>query len=401
MRPFHQPKPVIPELALAHDYLIQMGGAERVVASMLRRHEEAPVYTSAVRREGLLPEFERAELRTSWMQQLPGISTNFKQYYALYPHAFHSFGVVPARAAWVSASAFAKCIRFGPRTATVLYCHSPTRFLWDTETYLSTEIASPLGRQLVRATLPALRRFDRMAAARFDAVVANSQTVRRRIRVNYGIDAEVIHPPVDLSRFALATEPAGDYYLVLSRLVGYKAIDRAVHAFTALNKRLVVVGEGPDGARLRRMAGPTVEFLGKISDAEVNRWVAGCRALVFPGEEDFGIAPVEVQAAGRPVVAFAKGGALETVVEGESGCFFDQPDAESLAEAVRRCEIISWNPERIRRNAERFSEDEFHRQTTRVIAEVVARKAEVTLGHLPLPALRAAAVGTYRPRDLA
>jgi len=174
MRSSFQQRPAIPDLVLGHDYLLQMGGAERVVASMLRRNPLSPLYTSAVRWDGLLPEFTKADLRLSWMQRIPRISTSFEQYYALYPDAFQSFGVVQAKAAWVSASTFAKCLRFAPSTATVLHRHSPTRFLRETDSYLNAEIANHLGRRLVGATLPALRGCDRQWASRFDVVVANS-----------------------------------------------------------------------------------------------------------------------------------------------------------------------------------------------------------------------------------
>lgn len=397
-------KPSVSKLVLAHDYLIQMGGAERVVASMLRRQPNLPLYTSAVREDSLLPEFQGADLRVSWMQRLPRITTCFKRYFPLYPQAFRSFGVIKAEAAWVSASAFAKCMRFSPSTASVLYCHSPTRFLWECDTYLRSEIRSKLRRGVVRTMVPALRGLDRSATSKFDVVVANSHAVKRRIRHNYQVEARVIHPPVDLQRFTAKQQPVGDYHLVLSRLVGYKAIDRAVAAFSAMGKRLVIIGEGPDGPRLRAMAGPTVEFLGKITDEEVNHWVASCRALVFPGEEDFGIAPVEVQAAGRPVIAFGKGGALETVVEGETGCFFHDPAPEALAEAVRRCESIEWQPARIIQNAQRFSEEEFHRQTLRLIAEVTADKAARRAERVGVStsSMRRTAVGSYpSPHDLA
>lgn len=393
-----------PKLVLAHDYLIQMGGAERVVASMLRKDPDAPLYTSAVREETLLPEFVGANLRVSWMQRLPRITTCFKAYFALYPQAFRSFGVIHAETAWVSASAFAKCLRFSPSTAAVLYCHSPTRFLWECDTYLRSEIKSKLRRGVVRSMVPALRGVDRESTSRFDVVVANSQAVRRRIWNNYRVESQVIHPPVDLQRFSTVPRPAGDYHLVLSRLVGYKAIDRAVLAFSKMGKRLVIIGEGPDGPRLRAMAGPTVEFLGNVSDEEVNHWVAGCRALIFPGEEDFGIAPVEVQAAGRPVVAFGKGGALETVVDGETGCFFHDPAPEALMEAVRRSEEIAWDPDRILRNARRFSEEEFHRQTARLMADVTTEKAarRAIRGGVSSHALRRTVVGGYSsPHDLA
>jgi glycosyltransferase involved in cell wall biosynthesis len=378
MRPVSAPVRQAPELVVAHDYLVQMGGAERVVASMLRRHGNVPVYTSVVRPEGLLREFRGAQLNVSWMQGIPRIAERFKHYYALYPHAFRSFGVVPCRSAWVSASTFAKCMRFAPGTATVLYCHSPTRFLWDTDVYLDGEQLGPLRRRLVRSTLPPLRRFDRQAASRFDVIVANSEAVRRRIREHYGRDALVIHPPVELKRFEVSRGPSEDYHLVLSRLVGYKALDRAVQAFTAMGKALVVIGEGPDRARLERMAGPTVRFLGQLPDADVARYLAGCRSVIFPGEEDFGIVPVEAQACGKPVVAFGRGGALETVVAGETGCFFHEPEADSLAQAVKEVEAASWDVDRIRRNAERFSEDVFHARTDRLLAELAEAKARAS-----------------------
>lgn len=361
-------------LVLGHDYLIQMGGAERVVASMARKWTGSRIYTSAVRWDTLLPEFQAADIRTTWMQRLPGIQRHFKKFFALYPGAFRSFGVIDAPVAWVSASTFAKCLRFSRDTTSILYCHAPTRFLWQADEYVGHEVRNgPLSR-LVRLASPWLRIMDRRAARRFDVIVANSENVRRRIADSYQLDAEVVHPPVEVDRFEVSRQDDG-FYLVVSRLVAYKAIHRAIEACAALGRRLVIVGKGPDLARLKALAGPNVEFLGHVPDAEVRRLMECCTALIFPGQEDFGIAPVEAQACGKPVLAFRGGGALETVIEGETGRFFDGTRT-TLAEAMVASEATSWDPERIRENAERFSEENFHRRMSDVISRALARKRE-------------------------
>ena len=327
-------------LALAHDYLIQMGGAERVVAAMVRRHLSSPLYTSTVRWDTLLPEFHSADIRCSWMQRLPGIEVHFKKYFALYPAGFHSFGVIDAPAVWVSASTFAKFLRTSRRTPTVLYCHNPTRFLWQAgDQYVDSEVRVPLANRIVRCFVPWLRRLDFEAAQNFDVIVANSKTVKDRITKYYRRTSTVVHPPVEISRFT-PTAAHDDTYLVVSRLVAYKAIDRAVIACSRSGRKLIVVGKGPDRERLESLAGPTVTFLGWKSDADVQALMQRCRAFVFSGEEDFGIAPVEAQACGKPVIAYSRGGALETVIEGESGCFFAVPTVEAVLDAIERSERI-------------------------------------------------------------
>jgi glycosyltransferase involved in cell wall biosynthesis len=366
------------ELVLGHDYLIQMGGAERVVASMLRKWPGSPVYTSAARYETLLPEFRGAAIRTSWMQRLPGIQRHFKKYFALYPAAFRSFGVIDAPVAWVSASTFAKCLRFTPRTATILYCHNPTRFLWQAEEYVDNEVRSGALSRMVGLMSPILRSIDRAAARGFDLILANSENVRRRIARCYGRNAEVVYPPVDVNRFQVSRKDDG-FYLVASRLVAYKAIDRAVEACNALGRRLVLVGDGPDRKRLERLAGPTVEFRGHVADEEVRNLMETCRGLIFPGEEDFGIAPVEAAACGKPVLAYNAGGARETVIEGETGRFFDQKSV-TLADAIQASEATVWNPERIRANAERFGESCFHERMERIISRALEAKQETLVG---------------------
>jgi glycosyltransferase involved in cell wall biosynthesis len=312
------------------------------------------------------------------MQRLPGIQRHFKKYFALYPAAFRSFGVIDAPVAWVSASTFAKCLRFTPRTATILYCHNPTRFLWQAEEYVDTEVRSGSLSRMVGLMSPVLRSIDRAAARRFDLILANSENVRRRIARCYGRDAEVVYPPVDVNRFQVSRRDEG-FYLVASRLVAYKAIERAVEACNALGRRLVLVGDGPDRKRLEGLAGPTVEFRGHVADEEVRNLMETCRGLIFPGEEDFGIAPVEAAACGKPVLAYNAGGAKETVIEGETGRFFDQKSV-TLEDAIRASEGTAWNPERIRANAERFGESCFHDRMERIISRVTEEKQEAVEG---------------------
>lgn len=345
------------KLVLAHDYLIQMGGAERVVATMHQHYPQAPIYTSAVCRETLWEDFSDADIRTTWLQNAPLIQhhTHFKKYLPLYPAAFRSFGPVKADRAWISSSTFAKYMRFAPGTRTVCYVHNPTRFLWQTDDYLDHEVGNSALNRLVRLALPILRKHDIAAVRRLNVLVANSRNVQERIKRCYGRESIVIPPPVQTDRFTL-TESGEDFYLIVSRLLGYKNVDLAVRAFSRSGKKLIVLGDGPQRAALEKMAGPSVHILGRRPDAEVQSHFQRCRAFLFPGHEDFGITPVEAMACGKPVIALKKGGALETVVDGVTGVFFDEPTDDALAAAVETSEKIPWQPRRIREHAEQFSE---------------------------------------------
>lgn len=233
-------------LVLAHDYLVQMGGAERVLASMARHYPEAPIYTSATDRKALLPEFTPERVRTTWMQRLPGMPRAFKHYFPLYPAAFRSFGEVSCEVAWISASTFSKCLRLPATAVSICYCHNPTRFLWQTEDYLDGEVRGRSANFLARLPFPWLQLADRRAAQRMDIIVANSQTVRRRIHRSYGREARVVHPAVEVDRFQ-TSGASQDYHLIVSRLIAYKRIDRAIEAFNQLGKPLTIVGEGQIG----------------------------------------------------------------------------------------------------------------------------------------------------------
>lgn len=350
------------KIAIAHDYLIQMGGAERVVASMHVAHPRAPVYTSAINRDTLWKEFADAEIHTTWMQHLPFIThhRHFKKYFLLFPQAFRSFAPVEADVAWISCSTFAKFLPLAPGVPSICYLHSPTRFLWQAESYLSEEIKSSAGRRAMEPFLRLLRDADIEATARHTLLIANSRNVQQRIANNYKLKSEVIHPPVQIAKFPLSEVEDG-FYLILSRLLGYKRVDLAVEAFSRAGskKRLVIVGDGPDLPRLRAIAGGNIEFKGRLSDAEIADHYARCRAFILPGEEDFGITPLEAMACGKPVVAFGRGGACETILDGKTGVFFHEPSPDSLFDAVNRLESLNWNPESIRQHALTFSPERF------------------------------------------
>ncbi len=353
-------------LAIVHDYLIQMGGAERVVAAMVQAFPEAPIYTSATDYDRLFPEFIGKQIRNTWMNSLPGIARHFKKLFPIYPFAFRCLPRVDADVVWISSSGFAKWARIAERAKTVCYCYTPPRFFWTPDAYLDQELKGAVLKRIAAALLTILRKWDYQCAQRIDQFVAISRCVQQRILDCYGRSSVVVYPPVNVDRFSV-TSRRGDYYLVLSRLVGYKRIDLAVQAFNQLGEKLVIIGDGPDRARLQALAGPTISFLGHVTDSEAKRYLEGCRGLIFPGVEDFGIAPVEAQACGRPVIAFAGGGALETVTDGETGILFQEPSPESLAGAVRRAAGITWCAENIRANAERFSREVFLQKMTLVL----------------------------------
>jgi glycosyltransferase involved in cell wall biosynthesis len=243
------------------------------------------------------------------------------------------------------------------------------RWVWRHDDYIARERFSPLQQQAVSMLLPSLRRWDLRAAARPDVFLTSSAVVAERIRACYGREATVIPPPVDLARFRIDTEP-GRFYLVVARLAANKRIDMAIAACNLLRRPLVIIGDGPDRRRLEGLAGPTVTFLGRQPDHVVNDHLAACRALLFPGEEDFGIAPLEANASGRPVVAWRGGGATETVRDGETGLFFDTPTAESLAEAIERLERGSWDPDRLRAHAAAYDRPVFIRRIRAFLREV-------------------------------
>ena len=350
-----------------------MGGAERVVSVMAEAFPNARIFTSITDTSRLLPEFSGRRITNTWLNAVPGAKKHFKKFFMAYPAAFRSLKPIDADVTWISSSGYSKWVRLDRQTTSICYCHTPPRFFWDPDDYLSHEISNAALRAVARHVVLRLQRLDYSCAQKIDFFIANSLCVQARIKQYYHRESEVIYPPVDVQRFRVQQE-VDDYYVAISRLVGYKRIDRAVGAFNRLKKRLLILGDGPDRNRLERMAGPTVRFLGRLSDDEVKGCLERCRGLIFPGREDFGIAPVEAQACGKPVIAFAAGGALETVVPEETGVLFPDPTEESLAQAVDRAEQIKWSPQRIRQNADRFNKEVFLRETEKFIGRVTGTK---------------------------
>ena len=335
-----------------------MGGAERVAEAMHDSFPSAPVYTTVALPKSLPGGLRSADIRTSPMQHLPSIERRFRHYFMLYPFAVENFDLSEYDLIFSSSSGYAKGVRRRRNAVHVCYCHTPMRWVWRYDDYVAREGFGGTVRAALPSLLWGLRKWDLRASRQPNYYIANSRLVAQRIKKIYGREAFVIPPPIDVQRFEMANE-VGDYYLVLSRLMPYKRIDLAIEACKRANRRLIVIGDGPDRERLEKLADDRIEFLGRQPDSIVNYYAARCRALLFPGEEDFGMAPLEVNAAGRPVIAFRGGGAIETVVEGVTGVFFDQQNSLSLAQAIEEFEGLKWRQEDLRHHAEKFDRNVF------------------------------------------
>ena len=346
------------KVALAHDYLNQYGGAERVLEQLHDLYPDAPIYTSMYD-PGVMPAAYRSwDIRTSFMQRLPFVTTRHQAYLMAYPIAFESFDLGAYDVVISNSSAFCKGVVTGPSTLHISYCLTPMRWVWRYRDYVDRERLGGVARALLPPLIHYLRVWDAMASSRVDRYVAISSAVASRIRKYYRRDSEIIYPPVDTAQFP-APGPSGDYYMTAGRMTPYQRKDLIVDAFRDLGRPVKIVGDGRDRARLQARATPNIEFPGWVDDRTLRDLYANCRGYLFPGEEDFGIAPVEAQAAGKPVIAYAAGGALDTVIDGETGVHFTKQTPAGLADAVRRFETLSFDPDRIRQNAERFSSQVF------------------------------------------
>jgi len=364
-----------PRVAIACSWLNQYGGAERVLETLHEMYPEAPIYTSMYAPRAMPAAFRTWDIRTSFLQRLPLSRSHHQLYLFLYPLAFEQFDLSGYDLVINNSSAFSYGVITRPETCHVCYCLTPARFLWNYHDYARRERLNTLSRLALAPLLTNLRLWDAQAARRVDHFVAISRLVADRIAKYYGRQAPIIYPAIDVHAFQPADRAEiGDYYLVVSRLIPYKRIDLAVQAFNRLGLPLKVVGRGRDMAALQRMAKPNVQFLGRVSDADLKTLYARCRAFIFPGEEDFGLTPIEAQASGRPVIAYGAGGALETVVEGETGAFFREPTAEALAEAVAGFRPDALDPTGIRRHAEKFDVSVFRRQFSAFVERALASR---------------------------
>jgi glycosyltransferase involved in cell wall biosynthesis len=355
-------------VALVHDFLVDVRGAERVFLALCDLFPDADLFTAVYDEDGTEGRFAHRAVHTSFLQRLRPSARTFRSLLPLYPAAMESLDLRGFDLVISSSSAWAHGVIPDDDAVHVCYCHNPFRYAWNARQE-TLAARGAVGRAALGAVFQRWRQWDWIAAQRVDAYTANSQTTKRRVARYFGREATVLHPPVELERFAPA--PAGDAYVVLSELMPHKRIDVALRAFRALSLPLVVVGNGPDARRLHRLAGPTVSFTGRVSDAEVARILAGARALVVTATEEFGIAAVEAQAAGRPVIALNDGGVRETVIEGVTGAFYDRPEPAALAGAVASFDALAVDPRACVDNARRFDGAQFRRGLKAVVDQVL------------------------------
>ena len=356
------------KLAITHDWLTVPGGAEKVVKRWYDLYPESKIHTTVYDKERIGHIFDEERVVPSFMQNVPFARKHYTKMLTLMPRAFEEFDMGGCDVVLSSSSSCAKGVITGPDTVHIAYIHTPMRYAWDLyhEYYGS---AGALARLVMRRTMPAIRQWDVINSSRVDHFIANSRFVARRIRKYYRREADVIHPPVDTAYYTPGESGPEDYYLILSRFVPYKRIDMAIEACNRLNRRLVVIGGGSQEKQLKEMAGPTIEFTGVISDEKVREYYRNCRAFLFPGLEDFGITPVEAQACGRPVIAYGRGGALDTVIPAKTGVLFARQETESLMLAMEEFEAADWDSKAIRKHAEGFSNERFDREIAAYVTE--------------------------------
>lgn len=353
-------------VALVHDYLLVMRGAERTFAAMADIYPDAPICTLLYDETGTSGRFAERAITTSQLQHLGVGQSTFRKLLPLYPHAVEHLKLPPADVVLSSSSAFAHGVRVPEGVRHICYCYTPFRYAWYEEERALAE-TSPLLRSLLRRQLRRMRRWDLSASGRVDAYIAISQLSRERIKRYYGRDAPVIYPPVETDRFTIG-QP-GDRLLVVSELVSHKRVNVALEAARRMRAPIQVVGSGPDYATLSE-AYPEAEFLGRVGDDDLANLYAGARAVIVPSKEEFGITAVEAQASGRPVIAAAAGGTLETVLDGQTGWLAILDDVESFAQAIESIDDLDFEPSLARVNADRFSVNAFQERLSNCVQEL-------------------------------
>jgi glycosyltransferase involved in cell wall biosynthesis len=362
-------------VAIIHYWLVGMRGGENVLEAFCDMYPQADIFTHVYVPEAISDRIRQHRIRTTFINSFPGAATMYKKYLPLMPLALEQLDLRDYDLVISSESGPAKGIIVPPEALHICYCHTPMRYIWNMyhDYWLG---AGWVTRRLMPPLTHYLRMWDVTSAARVDSFVANSATVARRIKRYYGVDAAVIYPPVDTSAFSpAAASEAGDYFLMVGELVPYKKPDLAIRAFNELKLPLVVIGGGEMLAKVRKLAGPTVKIMGPQPFEVLKRHYARCRALIFPGEEDFGIVPVEAMASGRPVIAYGRGGALETVSAGTSGIFFEQQTVDDISSAIARFSELSVDPLKIAAEARRFGRDHFLRKMRVHIDALLAQRA--------------------------
>lgn len=341
------------EVALVHDDLIQWGGAEKVLAEISNIFPEAPIYTAIADIKNPLIEknFKGKKIITSFLQKLPFLKQLYKPLLPLYPIAFEQFDFTDFDLVISQTTRFAKCIITKPETKHICLIHTPPRFLWNFNGEKNSRLLKPLFNYL--------KTFDKVSAKRVDAWIAGSENCKERLKDIYNVNSEVLYPFVDTEKLNPKQSYQGDYYLIVSRLNKYKKVDIAVEAFRNSGRKLKVIGTGPRFNEIAKRATSNIEMLGKVEDALLENLMAGCKGLIITAEEDFGMTSIEAQALGKGVIAYGFGGALETVIPGKTGCYFNEQSVKSLNQALEVFESLKINPEDCSQNAKRFSKQKF------------------------------------------
>ena len=362
------------KIAIIHYWLVTMRGGEKVLESLCELFPEADIYTHVYQPENISPVIRKHRIRTTVIHKIPFIENWYHKALPLMPLALEQLDLSEYDLIISSESGPAKGVIVSPDSIHICYCHTPMRYLWDMY-HLYRNQAGWLTATLIPFLTHYLRLWDVSSAARVDYFIANSEYVKKRIEKCYRRTSEIIHPPVDIEKFSISNEPPEDFYLVAGQLVCYKRVDVAVQAFNLMKKKLIVIGGGPEKENLKKLAGPTVQILGYQTAENMRSYYSRCRALIFPGIEDFGIVPVEVMASGRPVLAMRAGGAMETVKEGVTGLFFDKQEPESIMNAVKEYEACcaDFSPDKIRHHAQKFERDIFQKKIMQLIDSVVQR----------------------------
>jgi glycosyltransferase involved in cell wall biosynthesis len=359
------------KVAIVHDWLVTFRGGERVLEAICELYPAADIYTLVHKPVDMSHSIESHRIFTSFLQNIPNIGKTYRMFLPIMPFAIESLDFKQYDLVISSSYCVAKGAISRKGSVHICYCHTPMRYVWDMyDEYFGKRQGNALIRTAMSFIRPYLQKWDRKSSARVDHFIANSEYVSKRIKRCYDRESTVIYPPVDINRFNLTRNPK-DFYLIVSAFAPYKRIDLAIETFNILGFPLKIIGSGQDEKRLRGMAKDNIEFLGGQSDEVIKEYYSECKAFIFPGEEDFGITPVEAQASGCPVIAYGRGGVLETVIEDKTGIFFYEQTIDSLIEAVRKFEKDSdiFDPQTLRRNAERFNKERFRLELKRFVEE--------------------------------
>lgn len=347
------------KVALVHDYLVQYGGAERVLEAFTEIFPKAPIFTMVYDRKLMNDSFSNRKIHTSFLQKIPFIGSHHRLFPLLMPMAIEQFDLSGFDIVLSDSNSYAKGAMTSPNTLHITYCHTPMRYAWDDcHKYLREFKYSNLTKKLIPFAMNYIRLWDKISSDRPDFYIANSNFVASRIRKYYNKTSDVINPPVNMKNFSISKN-VGDYYFMVGRALAYKRFDIVIDAFNTLGLPLKIMGKGPEMKVLKRRSNDNIEFLGYLEDGEMSKYYSGCKAFIFPSEEDFGITPLEAMASGRPVIAYRSGGALETVIEGKTGLFFNEQTPQAVIDIVKDFDSAEFDPAAIREHAGKFDKEIF------------------------------------------